>query len=240
MSGHRLGGTHGHFVCVLSQSLFYRECLGLVVEEGSGTVCIDVQRVLVRIVSRLLEGHPYSQCSGLAVGTRRGGVVGVAGSGVSGNFCKYFRVARQCVPVFLKYQYGGAFRQHEALAPGVERDGRPGRVIGGRQRLGTGEAADDEWVNGRLGAAADHSVGRAGGNGAIGFSQGVCACGTGSYSVDAGALGVEPDGDIARSDVRDHRRNEQRRYPEGSFLEQDLGLVHEGGESSDAASDIYS
>ena len=76
-------------------------------------------------------------------------------------------------------------------------------------------------------------------DGAEGLAEAVRRGRAGGHDVKAGALGVVLDGDLAGSDVGDHRGDEQRGNPlAGGVVEEFEGLLVLGLETADTGADI--
>ena len=111
-------------------------------------------------------------------------------------------------------------------------------VVPGRERAHRGEAADAHRGDRRLGAPRDHHVGIAATDDLERFADRVRGCGAGGTRRQVGPARVEPDGDLARCEVDDGRRDEERRDTPRAAFEKFLVFALDGLESADAGGNV--
>src|SRR6201992_2603615 len=150
----RLGRADGDVRGALAEGRLDRFRLRRVVERGRGAVGVDVvdvdggdagvgERELDRLRRRL------------ALGLRRGQVVGVGGDAVAGDLAEDRRAALFGGLLLLQHQHAGALAHHEAVATGVEGT----RDTAGRGRFHRREGRGRDAGVAGLGTAGDHRVG---------------------------------------------------------------------------------
>ena len=203
----------------------------------AGAMGVDVQRTLGAV--HLLIGLTDRARAALAVGCRCGDVEGVAGVAVAGQFGVDVRAALKRVLVLLKHHDARALAHDEAAAALVEGQGCRIGIRGLGQRLTVGEAAHRQRIDGGLAAARDDRVGIAVMDRAIGLADGVGGSGAGRHHRKARALAAKANGDVARSDVGNHHRHEQRRNAGGTALEELVALREDRADAADAAAHIH-
>ena len=125
----------------------------------------------------------------------------------------------------LEDEDGGAVAHHEALPVRVEREGGVFGIRGAGKGLRVGEAGHADRNGGVLGAAGDDGVGIAVPDGAVRLAEAVRRSGAGRDDVQARALRLVLDGDMAGRDVGDHRRDEQRGDPLAGGILDHLGRL---------------
>ena len=213
MACHGLDGVDVGLVSIVTESKLVSHCLGGIIELGSCSVGIDVENILLLVEAGLGEGEFDALGLGGSVRPRGCGVVCVAGIAVAHHFAVNLCSAGLCVLIFLEDNHSGSVSHHESAPVGIERQGCVLRVLGAGKSLGIGEACKSERNRGILGTTCNDGIGIAVLDGPVGLSDIVCRCRTGGNHVDCRAIGVMLDGDVACSDVGNHRRDEERRYP---------------------------
>ena len=186
---------------------------GHVVEQGSGSVRIDVDIVVRRVESGLFQSYPYAFRLGGAVRTRCGGVVRVAGASVADDFGVDVRSPGEGVFIVFQNHDGRTVRHHESAAVAVEGQGGVFGVLRPGQRLGVGETRDSYRNRAVVASSGDDCIGETVPDGPVGFTYRVGGGGARGHDVDARALGVELDGNLPSGHVADHRGHEVGRNP---------------------------
>ena len=144
VTGHGLGRTDHGLACLrLAEGELESCCLTLVVQQGTGSVGIDIEHLTCfesGFFKRLCDGR----CRCRAVGSRGGIMIRVAGIAVSGYFGDDVRTAFYGMAVLFEHEHGGAFRHDEAATPAVERKAGLKRIRRSGEGLDVGEASEHE------------------------------------------------------------------------------------------------
>ena len=167
-------------------------------------------------------------------------MIRVAAHAVADHLRQNRRAAPLGVFQFFENQDARAFADDEAVAIVIPRAGR--RAAGSSLRCDSArmarESADAQRRDAGFRAAADHHVGIAVLDHAEGIADRVRAGGAGRRGGRIRTLRAGADGNVARRQIDDGRRNEKRRDAAGAFFEQDLVLALDHFESADAAADV--
>ena len=142
--------------------------------------------------------------------------------------------------ILLKHEHRGAFRHDKTSPVPVERERCIFRVFRPRESLCICKSGYSQRNDRRFRATGDDSVSIAMLDGPVCFSDRVCRCRTCCHDRKARTACLVPDGDVAGCDIRNHGRDEKRRYPLWSFVEQFLSLTDLCGESTDSRTHIHS
>lgn len=238
---HRLSRTDVALVREVAEGDLDGVGLSHVVELGAGAVGVDIDRILGRVEAGLADSDRDALRLGAAVRARSRHVIGIASAAVCDHLGIYLRTASDSVLIFLKDEHASAVGAHESRPVGVERQGGVIGILRVGQGLGIGKCRQADGDRTLVGTAGDDGIGVAVLHRTKRLAEGVGGGGASRRHVDARAGGIVPDGDIARSDVGDHRRDEERGNPlAGRVFEELADLTDLDIEASDTGAHIDS
>ena len=159
MPDRRLGAAHRGAAQIVPEHALgggELDCVG----HRRSAVGVDIVDV-ARLHPRLLERHPHRDLGALALGMRRGDVIGVARQAVADDLGIDFRAACLGVLIFLEHHHARALAHDKAVAALVV--GAAGLlrpvVEAHVERARLGETRDPERIDRSLGAPRKHDVG---------------------------------------------------------------------------------
>src|SRR5215203_4224366 len=212
--------------------------LDLVAERRRGAVGVDV--VDVRDVDAgALDRHLHAAIGAVAVLGRRGDVVGIARQAVADHLGVDPGAPRLRVRVLLEHDDAGALAHDEAVAVAIVGARGAGRIVVEvrRQRPAGGKAGERKPVDRRFRAAGEHDLGVAIGDEPRGVADRVRAGRAGGHDGVVRALEPVLDRDVARGEVDEPTRDEERRdAPRALLVQRDRGVI-DAADAADAGAD---
>ena len=187
-----MGAEHG----------FHRGGLPGVIEMGGGAVGVDVAHLLRRNAA-VGQRHGHGLGTAAAVRKRGGDVVSVAGRAVTDHLGVDLGSPSLGVFQLLQKQHARTLAHNKAAALRVKGDRGPFGVLRLGQGLHRGKAADGQRRNGRLRAAAEHSVRVAVTDIVERIAYGVGAAGAGRHRTGAHSPEARINGYLSRRHIAD-------------------------------------
>ena len=236
----RLGRRHREPPGIGAEEALDRAQLDLVAERRRRAVRVDVVD-LVGVEFRGPERVRHGAVAARAVRRRCGHVVGIAAHAVADDLGVDVGAPLLRVLVLLQHDHARTFPHHEPVARLVPRAGRALRLVVevGGERAGRGEARDADVADARLGAARHHDVRIAPQDQVRGVADGVRPGRARGHHRVIGAAKAVADGDVARGQVDQARRDEERAEPPRPLLGHEDGRRLDGLEPADAGADHH-
>ena len=165
---------------------------------------------------------------------------GVAGVAVAGEFAVDPRAPLQGMGQGFEDHHAAALADDEPVAVAVEGAARLlGFVVALRDGPHGVESGDAQRGHRRFDAAGDHDVGVPTGDDPEGVPDGAGARGAGRDGAADRPLGAETDGDMARGEIGQRRRDGERGHLPGAAQEDRLLFPLDGGQSPDGGADDH-
>ena len=146
--------------------------------------------------------------------------------------------ARDGVLPLLEDEHAGTLAHDKAVAIGVERAARGGRIGVGGERAAARKAGDGLGDDGGLGAAGEDRVGVAVLDRAEGLADRVGGGGARGHDGQRGAERLVADGDVAGRHVGDHHRDHERGGATRATGGDGVDVVHAGAQAARAGAHV--